>query len=285
MSNKTVRPLPKMAGVCGWPIHHSLSPLLHSYWLKEMGIAGAYVPFAVRPDEAVYAFRSLKRTSIAGVNVTLPLKQLAFRAADAATADAQKLGVANCLYKLDGKLIAHNTDMEGFAAPLMKAMGPSLIARTPAIIYGTGGASRAVVGALLAMGCPEIRLCGRTDIRAEAMVKEVGVPSLYAVPWASRSPAMAGAGLIINASAAGMKGKAALDVDLNFVSDGATVYDLVYTPLETPLLKEARERELLTLGGLSMLIEQARPSFRLFFGKTPPPELDPSALLIKELTK
>jgi len=176
------RPIPKMAGVCGWPIHHSLSPMLHSYWLREMGIAGAYVPFAVRPDEAVYAFRSLKRTSIAGVNVTLPLKNLAFKAADAATADAEKLGVANCLYKRGGNLIAHNTDLEGFAAPLIKAMGPSLIARTPAVVYGTGGAARAVIGALLALGSAEIRLCGRTDIRAESMVKDIGVPSLYAVP-------------------------------------------------------------------------------------------------------
>ena len=279
------RPLPKMAGVCGWPIHHSLSPILHSFWLKKMGIVGAYVPFAVRPDEAIYAFRSLKRTSITGVNITLPLKQLAFRAADAATADAQKLGVANCLYKRDGKLIAHNTDMEGFAAPLMSAMGPSLIARTPAIIYGTGGAARAVVGALLAMGCPEIRLCGRTDIRAEAMVKEVGVPSFYSVPWDTRSEAMTGAGLIINASAAGMKGRPALDINLDYASEGATVYDLVYTPLETPLLKSAREKDLQTIGGLSMLIEQARPSFRLFFGKNPPTDLDPSALLIAELSK
>lgn len=274
-----------MAGVCGWPIHHSLSPLLHSYWLKEMGIVGAYVHFAVRPDEAVYAFRSLKRTSITGVNVTLPLKQLAFRAADVATADAQKLGVSNCLYKQGGKLIAHNTDMEGFGAPLLKEMGPRQIARTPAIIYGTGGASRAVVGALLALGCPEIRLCGRTDMRAEAMVKDVGVPSLYAVPWETRSKAMEGAGLIVNASSAGMKGYPALDIDLNHADEHAIVYDLIYTPLETPLIKAAKDRELRTLGGLAMLVEQARPSFRLFFGQTPPHELDPSPLLIKELTQ
>lgn len=279
------RPIPKMAGVCGWPIHHSLSPLLHSYWLKEMGVLGAYVPFAVRPDEAIYAFRSLKRTSITGVNVTLPLKQLAFKAADVATADAQKLGVSNCLYKRDGKLIAHNTDMEGFAAPLLKVLSPDILARTPAIVYGTGGASRAVVGALLALGCPEIRLCGRTDIRAEAMVKDIGVPSLYAVPWESRSKAMIGAGLIVNASAAGMKGYSALDVDLAYASAETVVYDLIYTPLKTPLMKTAESRDLQTLGGLSMLIEQARPSFRLFFGQTPPAELDPSELLIKELLR
>lgn len=277
------RPIPKMAGVCGWPIHHSLSPLLHGYWIKEMGVAGAYVPFAVRPDEAVYAFKSLKRTSISGVNVTLPLKKLAFAAADTATADAKKLGVANCLYKQGGKLIAHNTDMEGFAAPLMKAMGPSLIAKTPAVVYGTGGAARAVIGALLAMGSLEIRLCGRTDIRAEAMAKDVGVPSLYTVPWAMRNDAMSGAGLIVNASSAGMKGRPGLDIDLSAASAGATVYDLVYTPLETPLLRQARQQNLQAIGGLSMLIEQARPSFRLFFGKTPPMDLDPSPLLIEAL--
>lgn len=274
-----------MAGVCGWPIHHSLSPLLHSYWLKEMGIAGAYVPFAVRPDEAIYAFKSLKRTSISGVNVTLPLKQLAYRAADVATADAMKLGVSNCLYKRDGKLVAHNTDMEGFAAPLLKVLPPEVIAYTPAVIYGTGGASRAVVGALLALGCPEIRLCGRTDIRAEAMVKEIGVPSLYAVSWENRSTAMIGAGLIINASAAGMKSNPALDIDLTYAGENAVVYDLIYTPLETPLMAAAKAKNLQTLGGLPMLIEQARPSFRLFFGQTPPAELDPSELLIKELLR
>jgi shikimate dehydrogenase len=117
------RPIPKLAGVCGWPIHHSLSPLLHSYWLKEMGVPGAYVPFAVNPKTAVEAFQSLKKTSISGVNVTLPLKSAAFQSADVATEEAQKLGVANCLYKSRGQLVAHNTDLEGFAAPLISKLG------------------------------------------------------------------------------------------------------------------------------------------------------------------
>ena len=127
----------KLAGVCGWPIHHSLSPVLHNFWLRELGISGAYVHFAVRPDEALRAFRSLKATSIAGVNVTQPLKQLAFEAADERTPDATKLGVSNCLYKRDGKLIAHNTDLEGFAAPLIKAMGARELSEKPALIIGT----------------------------------------------------------------------------------------------------------------------------------------------------
>ncbi|WP_371396576.1 shikimate dehydrogenase [Fretibacter rubidus] len=277
------RPIPKLAGVCGWPIHHSLSPQMHSFWLREMGLAGAYVHFAVRPDEAVRAFQSLKQTSIAGVNVTLPLKELAYEAADIVTDDAKKLGVANCLYKRDGQLIAHNTDLEGFATPLIRALGPRTIANTPVIIYGTGGASRAVIGALLSLNCPEIRLCGRTDNRAEAVVDDFNVPSLYAVPWAMRHDGIGGAGVIINASAAGMKGYPALDVDLTLASPGALVYDLIYTPEVTPLLKAAKSQGLPSIGGLDMLIAQARPSFKLFFGQTPPETLDPTDLLRKTL--
>jgi len=277
------RPIPKLAGVCGWPIHHSLSPELHSYWLREMKIAGAYVHFAVRPDEAISAFRSLKETSISGVNVTIPLKKLAFQAADEATEDAQKLGVANCLYKRDDLLIAHNTDMEGFAAPLIDKLGPKKISRMPAIVYGTGGAARAVIGALLSLGCPEIRLCGRRDEKAEEIVADLSVPNIYVVPWAMRHDGIGGAGLVVNATAGGMKGRPPLDIDLDWASPDALVYDLIYTPLETPLIKAAKDRELGYLGGLEMLIAQARPSFKLFFGKAPPALLDPSSVLLKAL--
>jgi len=228
------QPLPSLAGVCGWPIHHSLSPLIHNYWLKEMGLRGAYVHFAVRPDEGVQAFRSLTRTSISGVNVTVPLKEIAYEAADERTPDAQKLGVANCLYKRRGKLIAHNTDMEGFAAPLLKAASPKTIMNMPVLVIGTGGAARAVLGALLAIGSPEIRLCGRTDKTAELRVAEIDIPSLYAVPWADRNVAVMGAGIIINATSAGMVGKSPLDIDLKSAREDTLIYDLVYTPLKTP---------------------------------------------------
>lgn len=248
-----------------------------------MSVPGAYVHFAVRPDDAVRAFQSLKKTSIEGVNVTLPLKEYAYAAADIVTDDARRVGVANCLYKRDGQLIAHNTDLEGFAAPLIKTLGPKVIAQSPAVIYGTGGASRAVISALLSMGCPEIRVCGRTDAKAEALCNEINVPNLYAVPWAQRHDAVNAAGLIINASAAGMKGRSALDVSLDKAPQSALVYDLIYIPLVTPLIAAAHARGLLTLGGLDMLIAQARPSFKLFFGKTPPDTLDPTKVLLKAL--
>lgn len=277
--------IPKLAGVCGWPIHHSLSPLLHSYWLRETGVKGAYIPFAVRQDEAVKAFRSLKHTSIVGVNVTLPLKAQAFEAADDVTDDARKLGVSNCLFKRHGKLIAHNTDMEGFAAPLLARIDARKFSDMTAVIIGAGGASRAVIGALFALGISEIRIINRTDRRAEDLVASINVPSFYTLPWAQREMAMTHAGLIINASSAGMAGNPDLDISLKGAPNDALVYDLVYTPEVTGLIQTAKDRGLDTLGGLDMLIAQARPSFKLFYGQLPPKDLDPTDLLRRNLSK
>jgi len=274
-----------LAGVCGWPIHHSLSPVLHNFWLKELGLSGAYVHFAVRPDDALRAFRSLKKTSIAGVNVTLPLKSLAFEAADEQTPDAMKLGVSNCLYKRKGKLIAHNTDLEGFAAPLLLALNARQLSETPTVIIGTGGAAKAVIGALLSLNVPEIRILGRTDSKAEDIAKAVNLPSIYNLPWESRHKSVHNAGLIINASAGGMRGKPALDFDISHVSPGALVYDLIYTPQRTKLLKDAKKAGCRTLGGLDMLIGQARPSFKLFYGVAPPAEPNPKPVLIEALRR
>lgn len=273
----------KLAGVCGWPIHHSLSPVLHNFWLKELGLSGAYVHFALRPDEAIRAFESLKHTSISGLNVTAPLKPLAFEAADERTPDATKLGVSNCLYKRDGKLIAHNTDLEGFAAPLIKAMGAKELSERPALIIGTGGAARAVIGALLALNVPEIRITGRTDSKAEDLVNMVNLPSFYAVPWKHRNVSLASSGLIINATTGGMKGKPQLDVDISKARPGTFVYDLIYTPRQTRLLRHAKAAGCETLGGLEMLIAQARPSFRLFYGANAPEEPNPRNLLFQAL--
>ena len=273
----------KLAGVCGWPIHHSLSPVLHNYWLRQAGIAGVYIPFAVRPDKALRAFRSLKKTSIAGVNVTLPLKALAFEAADERTEDAQKLGVANCLYKRNGKLIAHNTDLEGFAAPLIKKIGANELSSATVLIIGAGGAARAVIGALLSLAVPEIRITNRTDEKATALTEMVDLPNIYMVPWADRNESVRSADIIINASAGGMSGKPALDINLSGAMSSAFVYDLIYTPQNTPLLRVAKARKLETLGGLEMLIAQARPSFKLFYDVDVPKDTDPREILISAL--
>ena len=273
----------KLAGVCGWPIHHSLSPVIHNYWLRDLGLSGAYVHFAVRPDEAIRAFQSLKKTSISGVNVTLPLKSLAFQAADEHSSDALKLGVANCLYKKNGLLIAHNTDMEGFAAPLLKAIGPQELANSSALLIGTGGASKAVIGALLSLNVPEIRICGRNDSATEYLASSVNLPSIYNIPWEQRNLAVQNAGLIINASAGGMRGKSQLDLDLSAISSESFVYDLIYIPRETRLLRNAKKMGCRTLGGLEMLIAQARPSFNYFYGQLPRHDCDPKPALLSHL--
>lgn len=273
----------KLAGVCGWPVHHSLSPVLHNFWLRELGLAGAYVQFAVRPDEAVKAFQSLKHTSISGVNVTLPLKSLAFQAADEHSSDALKLGVANCLYKKDGFLIAHNTDMEGFAAPLLYALGAPALAHKSALIIGTGGAAKAVIGALLSLNVPEIRICGRNDQLAENIALSVNLPSIYNIPWSQRHVAVQNAGLLVNASAGGMKGKSQLDLDVSRINSNCFVYDLIYTPKNTRLLREARKMGCDTLGGLDMLIAQAKPSFRHFYGQSPKDGADAKKTLLEAL--
>jgi len=255
MSDKpNTRPIPKLAGVCGWPIHHSLE-----------------------------AFQTLKQTSITGLNVTLPLKSAAFNAADVATEEAQKLGVANCLYKSGGQLVAHNTDLEGFAAPLISKLGVARLQKSSVLVVGAGGASRAVLGALLSLGAPEICLINRTDTKSQDLVDQVNVPSLYALPWAQRHEAVSRADLIVNASAAGMLGKPNLDLSLDGGRAGALVYDLIYTPRETALMKDAKANGMDVLGGLDMLIAQARPSFKLFFGKTPPMEFDPTETLLEAL--
>lgn len=272
----------KLAGVCGWPIHHSLSPVLHSHWLREAGVRGAYVPFMVKPWEANDAFKSLKKTTISGVNVTLPLKTYAFNAADETTDDAQRIGAANCLYVSRGKLIAHNTDIEGFAAPLRARRSHSDLKTMTALVVGAGGAARAVIAALIGMGLPEIILINRTDQKAEALVSQVGLPSFYALPWENRKLAVKRAGLIVNSSAAGMSGYPALDLSLSDAPKSSLIYDLIYTPEVTPLLADAQTRGLETLGGLDMLIAQARPSFQLFYGQ-PTPETDPSDVLRRAL--
>lgn len=276
-------PISKIAGVCGWPIHHSLSPLLHQFWLTKMGIQGGYVPFAVHPDEAVRAFKSLKKMSMTGLNVTAPLKKHAFEAADIATPEAKSLGVANCLYKEGSKLVAHNTDVEGFLAPLLSRVDTSFIKSNSTIIFGAGGAARAVIGALLGVGAAELKICTRRDEQSSKIISDINAPNLYHVPWSKRQTGLENAGLIINATTAGMHGRPALDIDIGNSPDGAVIYDLVYTPITTPLIQQARKYERAYIGGLDMLIAQAKPSFEKFFGVMPKAEFDPAPLLLKHL--
>jgi shikimate dehydrogenase len=261
-----------MAGIVGWPVEHSLSPRLHGFWLQQYNIDGAYVPLPVRPEVFPEAIRALAHTGFRGVNVTIPHKQAALRACDTVDAVARRIGAVNTVVFADGRLTGSNSDAFGFlenlreGAPDWQATaGP---APGPAVVLGAGGAARAVVAALVDAGAPEVRVCNRSVARAKTLCREIGGP-LVDIPWSDRAAALADAALLVNATSLGMTGHASLDIDLTRLPERAVVNDLVYVPLQTPLLVAARARGNRTVDGLGMLLHQARPGFAAWFGVMP----------------
>ncbi len=259
----------RLAGVMGWPIGHSLSPRLHGYWLDRYGINGAYVPLAVPADAFDGAFRALPLLGFAGVNVTIPYKEAALAAVDDADETARRIGAANTISVLpDGSLYGQNTDAFGFITNLKNGMPDWRAADGPVVVIGAGGAARAVCVALLDAGVPEIRLANRTVRRADSLARDIGGP--FAVtPWPRLTAAMEGAALLVNTTGLGMTGEPPLEVDLRHLALEAVVTDIVYAPLETPLLAAARARGNRTVDGLGMLLHQGRPGFARWFGVEP----------------
>lgn len=258
----------RLAGVMGWPVNHSRSPRLHGFWLQTYGLDGAYVPLAVPPEHFETALRALSSLGFRGVNVTVPHKQAALELADSADDEARRIGAANTIIVAqDGSLHASNTDGFGFLENL-RAGAPDWTPDQPVLVLGAGGASRAVIVSLLDQGVPEIRLANRTAARAEALVASLG-GAVHTVDWADRAVAASGCGLIVNTTTLGMTGQPPLDMSLDNLSAGAVVYDLVYAPLETPLLAAARGAGLHAVDGLGMLLHQARPGFAAWFGCEP----------------
>lgn len=259
----------RLAGVIGWPVAHSLSPRLHGYWLQRYGIDGAYVPLAVRPGALAAALEGLVALGFRGANVTVPHKEAAAAAAGSLSETARRIGAVNTLVVgEDGKLRGDNTDAFGFAENL-KAAGITIAERhAAAAVIGAGGAARAVVVALADAGVAEIRLINRTRERAQAVAASIGQP-VTVVDWHERGDALAGAALVVNATVLGMTGQPPLDLHLDALPRGAVVTDLVYAPLCTPLLAAAQARGHRTVDGLGMLLHQARPGFRAWFGIDP----------------
>jgi len=259
----------KRACVIGWPVEHSRSPLIHRYWLAEYGIDGAYEKEAVRPEELADFLRSLGAHGYAGANVTLPHKEAALKLAAVADEAARAIGAANTLW-LDqaGRLCAGNTDAYGFTTNL-EAQAPDWNSgRRPAMVLGAGGAARAILHGLQTEGASRIFIANRTSGRAKDLAKEFG-PSVTVVDWADRAQALAGCGLLVNATSLGMTGKEPLDLDLAALPADAAVADVVYSPLDTGLLAAARARGHRTVDGLGMLLHQAVPGFERWFGVRP----------------
>ncbi|MCC7271488.1 MAG: shikimate dehydrogenase [Alphaproteobacteria bacterium] len=258
----------RVAGVMGWPVGHSRSPRLHGFWLDRYGIDGAYVPMAVRPERVVEAVRALPILGFAGCNLTVPHKELVLSALDNVEPLARRIGAVNTVVVgPDGSLDGANTDAFGFVESLREAIPGWRGERGPAMVIGAGGAARAVVAALQDAGAPEIRLANRTAARAAALAADLGGVTL--VDWTDRAAALAGAALLVNATTQGMAGQAPLDLDLEHLPTSAVVTDIVYVPLETPLLAAAGARGNPVVDGLGMLLHQARPGFERWFGYAP----------------
>ncbi|WP_442754991.1 shikimate dehydrogenase [Methylocystis sp. JAN1] len=258
-----------LAGVMGWPIAHSRSPKIHNHWLAQYGIEGAYVPLPVEPGKLEAALRALPALGFAGCNLTIPHKEKALGFLDLIDPAAARIGAVNCvLVDAQGRLNGRNYDGYGFVASLREAAPHWAAARGPCIVIGAGGGARAIVSGLIEAGAQEIRLFNRTRERAERLAADFGAP-VAAYPWEERRAALSGAGLLVNTTSQGMIGQAPLDLSLAALPSSAVVADIVYAPLETPLLAAARLMGATPVDGLGMLLHQARPAFRDWTGVMP----------------
>ena len=258
-----------LAGVMGWPVAHSRSPLIHNYWLQKHSLMGSYVQLAVQPEQLASAFQGLAALGFQGCNVTIPHKVEALKLVASADANSWRVGAVNTIVvQSDGSLKGMNTDGFGYIQSLLDAQPGWRADAGPVVVLGAGGAARAVVLALSDRGAKEIRLLNRTPEKAEAMAAEFGSP-IKAVPWQQRHAALGGAALLVNTTSQGMQGHAPLDLDLHDLPINALVSDIIYIPLETPLLLAAKARGNPTVGGLGMLLNQARPAFEAWTGVLP----------------
>lgn len=259
-----------LAGVMGWPIAQSRSPILHNYWIEKYKLNGRYVPLAVQPENLGDAIRGLRALGFRGCNLTMPHKQMAMTMVDRVTDTAKRIGAVNCIVvEPDGKMWGTNNDGNGFYLNLLEAAPSWKPANGPIAILGAGGAARGLLVTLIENGAREIRLINRTFDKAEALANSVDPSIVKAIAWDKRADVIGDVALLTNATNQGMIGKPPLDISLDKLSSKALVSDLIYTPPETPFLAAARARGNVTVNGLGMLLHQARPAFEAWFGVMP----------------
>ncbi len=271
-----------LAGVMGWPVAHTRSPAIHNHWIAQYSLKGAYVQLPVQPQNLEAAIRGLPALGFAGCNITVPHKVNAMQLMDTLHPAARRVAAINTVVvQADGSLLGMNNDGYGYIQSLRDAQPDWRGDAGPALVVGAGGAARAIVVALLDEGVPEVRLCNRTQEKAQALKDAFG-DRVTVVPWAERNSAMAGVRLLVNTTTQGMHGQPALDVALDDLPAEALVSDAIYIPLETPLLAAARQRGHQTVNGLGMLLNQARPAFHAWFGVLP--ELTPGLIAAVQAT-
>lgn len=259
----------RLAGVMGWPVGHSRSPVIHNHWIAQLGLRGAYVLLPVQPEKLDDALRSLPVLGFAGCNLTIPHKVAALEIVDRVDLLAQRIGAVNTVVvEADGTLTGLNTDGFGYIQSLLDVQPDWQADAGPVVVVGAGGAARAIIVALMERGAKEIRLTNRSVDKAKDMAAEFG-RQVNAVPWEDRHEALSGAALLVNTTNQGMHGEPALDLNLRQLPSTALVSDIIYIPMETPLLAAARARGNATVNGLGMLLHQARPAFAAWFGVLP----------------
>ena len=269
-----------LAGVMGWPVSHSRSPLMHNHWLRHYGISGVYVPLPVLPERLPEALRGLAALGFAGCNLTIPHKVAAMAYMDEIDPLACRMGAINTVVVgADGRLSGFNNDGYGFLQSLLDAQPDFRADAGPIAVLGAGGAARAVVLSLAEQGARDIRLLNRTQETAQRLADELGGP-IRVLPWEARESALEGAALLVNTTSLGMQGQPELTLRLDALPKTALVCDVIYVPLETALLRQARLRGHVTVNGLGMLMNQARPAFKSWFGVLPEitPELKQAML-------
>jgi len=272
----------RAACLIGWPAAHSRSPLIHHYWLRTLGIDGGYNIEAVPPEEVAEFIQHLSKHGFVGANVTIPHKERALQLTEP-DARAKAVGAANTLYYDGETLRSTNTDVEGFVGNL-DASAPGWDRAGEALVLGAGGSSRAVVFGLIERGVTRIHLANRTIERAQALADQFGA-KVAPIAWNRIGDVLPRAGLLVNTTSLGMKGQPPLEIDLGPLSPDAVVADLVYVPLETPLLAAAKARGLRTADGLGMLLHQAVRGFELWFGQRPAVTAELRELVEADLTK
>ncbi len=274
------------AFVVGYPIKHSRSPIIHSYWLKKFGIPGSYKAIEVAPDDFPVFITALKEQgpgAAVGGNVTIPHKEAAFKLADSPDELAEELGAANTVWMEEGRLHATNTDGYGFVSNLDERH-PGWEKTDRAVVFGAGGASRAVVQSLRDRGIAEIHVLNRTVERAREMADRFGA-RVFSHPQGALHEVMQDAGLFVNTTSLGMDGTEAPEIDFSPLAASAVVTDIVYVPLRTPILQMAQTQGIATVDGLGMLLHQAKPGFKKWFGKTPEVDDTLRCLIIEDMEK
>ncbi|MDC3068073.1 shikimate dehydrogenase [Paracoccaceae bacterium] len=282
MDNKIIDSGPPLAGVIGYPISHSKSPKLHNYWLSKYNIEGFYIPFSVSTQNLERSLNSLIDLGFKGVNVTIPHKTTVLSFADSVTDRAALIGAANTLYfSKSGKIHADNTDGYGFIQNILDELPDFDFYDKTAFLYGAGGSSRAIASALISNGVKEVRIANRTRSKSQIISENLGA-KVSVVDWRSAPEDVKKADIIVNTTSLGMVGQAEFTQPINRASKKAIVVDIVYNPINTDFLKQAKELNLKTIGGIGMLINQAVPGFEHWFQFTPLVDDDIRKVIVEE---